>query len=1048
MPEQPRLEADGLPSVDFAIRSPNVEDTSSEDGSVHADHVTDEPLRGTGGAPSGYVDEIQFTEMDVPSSPPEKSRGVPGSPPPLETEVHGRARNDSAPLHAMPSPVRRRSLSPQGAERPEARESRPDSRRRTRDFIDDSIMGASPRTEESLDSLASFFADGHYHVSMRVPAEDEPLLEPPQQQRDCHSSREEEPHHVHCCQHGIPCTSFFPSPVAPAGPGGSIGPGCYVQETSEEREPAAPSSQELRAGSQEFRPSSQEFRPSSQELRAPELRAGIPRMPAPTAHQPAAELPSGTLPESPRNLAAPSRAPVFEVPQRATPAPPEIPQAPVPPPFVSHQGAYTDASSQGAVPAPDPPSTARPRPAAPAPEADHSAGLQSAGPMPAEAECAGRFGPEMRTEGQAFPAGSGYRPPASFANPMVAGFAPQNRSFSGAPHPAPYTSHGGIPFHTSQSFAPRVPPFQQDVSAAMPAVHPSVLGMAHGQASQGPISAPPLAPGHMPSMAMPWPSPSPQIPPPQHGLPMQGQMSFPAPAHLGGVPGNAGGTGYTGNAVGAGFGANDSGTPMQAREGVRTAGRMPMEADSPSRAGQGPSATELGSGTGAAPVPSAPAATAAPAASAPPAAPAPAALAHPSVGTATAGAVLRTEAAMPEQRPSASHAKPPSTVQASQTEGRLPPPPAEREPADQRSQEQLASQNLSQGQLFSQHEDGSPIDDLHHEEATGSPPQLSPLAPSLPDVNSAEEASRQLETPPHIETVNQGMQTTPEKKPQRKKRAQDEPIRLRRDAECKLVRVDLDGIPSCNQAGRPKRKQMRVLEGWRNERVVYERTPGSACPTVCGVMMAQPKDQEAIPLQLNLEDPKAWSPVPSNNSDSTFQYSQTEEEKIVREANAWDATEKSKRKTRSNRSQLRRVEEAAEMASAAAAATFEVATPPRARQSHTTSGFVRVPVAEGSADACEIKVGLDNGKWMSCDIKIPPLSFNTPEELAPNRSLLIFVMYCEDGKFCADLSGDKVILATGSAMVVKEGQAYCLRNESEEQGAHLKMVLINSQRSG
>ncbi|CAK8986503.1 unnamed protein product [Durusdinium trenchii] len=998
------LEADGLPSVDFAIRSPNVEETSSEEGSIHADYAADAPSRREAG---GYVDEIQLTEMDAPSSPgPEKTRGVPGSPAPLglESEAlmgNGQVRNDSAALNAMPSPVRgRRSLSPpRGAERSEAHDACSDTRQgRTLDLMDDSIMGASPRTEESMDSLASFFEDGHYHVPLHVPAGDEPLTEPSQQQRDCHSGRDDESHHVHCCQHGVPCTISFPSPVAPAGPGSSVGPpqfGRYVHETAVEVATATP--------------------PDSQDL----LRARVPRIPAPTAHESLAELPSSSL--SPRNHAAPSSAPMCR-----SGSMPEIPND-----SAQHGVAYADASSQGGAGAAfERTSAGRSRPAAPAPEA-HPPRIQSAGPMPADAEGGGRFGAEMRTEGQAFPAASGYRPGFS-GHPMVAGIAPQSRG-CGGPSPVSHPlNHAAIPFQAPQSFTASRVPFHQDISGVLPAVHPSMVGaVSPGQAlSQGPISTPQLPPGQRPGVAMPWAMPSPHVPQSHGSFPMH--TTFPGPM----PPVQIGAAGHGGVARVAT--ANEAGAQALPREGLRTTGPMPMEADSP-LAGQGHARTELGSGinsgSGVAPPPS-----------------------GPCFSAAGAAQVLRTEAAMPDTRPSAARVVPPAATQVSQTEGRL--PPAEREPQTEERPQEHAVQNLSQGQLFSQ-EGASEAEDMRHSlEVAGSPAQfLSPIAPSyLPDVNSAEDASRQLETPPHIETMERGQQTTPENPRLKRKRGQQEPIRLPKEGGYKLVQVDMDEVHSCNQAGRPKRKQIRVLKSWQNERVVYQRTAGSACPTICGVMVAQPveKDHEAIPLQLHLgEDPiqkavasmqdKGWSPVPSNRSDSTFMFGQSEEEKMNGEVAA-DVPDP--KPVRSHGSHLRSVERMAEVASDAAAATLAEATPPRARSSHTTSGFVRVPIAAGSAHACEIKVGIDNGHWMSCDIKIPPRSFNTPEELAASRSLLIYVAHCQEGTFSAAVDGSLVTLATGSSMVIRPGQAYCLRNDSDTVAARLKMVLINSRRSG
>jgi len=502
--------------------------------------------------------------------------------------------------------------------------------------------------------------------------------------------------------------------------------------------------------------------------------------------------------------------------------------------------------------------------------------------------------------------------------------------------------------------------------------------------------------------------------------------------------------------------------------GLQTMGRMPEELEAPE--GQGHPAR---SGSGIPPALAPMAAT--PATGVPPVEAAP----------------RRTEAPVPEQAAPA-HSSQPASAQAppfgtqsssQQTQGQLP-----HVPRDEADQDQPSTPDLSQGQLFLDHEEGGDMRDVRNDMGGADSPRYeaeSPLAPSgVPD----EQASHQLETPPPtVQRMDQGQQTTPEKtRMPRRQRAQIDPVRLPRDGEVKLVPVDMDEVRSCNQAeGRPKRKQMRVLRGWQNERVVYERVPGSACPTICKVMVAQPvvndQYQEAIPLELHLgEDAlryeaspmkdKALSPLPSNGSDYTYMFGQSEEEKVSTFGeDPTDPTDpmepmepelpepeelpergskraKTAPKTaKSRRSSRRHVEMAAEVGTAAAAATFE-ATPPRPRPSHTANGFVRVPIADGSTDACELRVGLDNGNWMSCDINIPPRSFNTPEQLAETRSLLIYVMHCQDGTFDAQVDQDIVTLATGSSMVIRPGQEYCLRNGSDHVVAELKMTMINLSR--
>lgn len=105
-------------------------------------------------------------------------------------------------------------------------------------------------------------------------------------------------------------------------------------------------------------------------------------------------------------------------------------------------------------------------------------------------------------------------------------------------------------------------------------------------------------------------------------------------------------------------------------------------------------------------------------------------------------------------------------------------------------------------------------------------------------------------------------------------------------------------------------------------------------------------------------------------------------------------------------------------------------------------GFCRVPPAEGSQHACEIRVGLDNGYWMCCDINIPPRSFNTPERLVPGKTLQMYILGAERGVLVAELDGNILGLEASDHLLVRPGQEYCLRNNSDSQYARLKMVLV------
>jgi len=135
-------------------------------------------------------------------------------------------------------------------------------------------------------------------------------------------------------------------------------------------------------------------------------------------------------------------------------------------------------------------------------------------------------------------------------------------------------------------------------------------------------------------------------------------------------------------------------------------------------------------------------------------------------------------------------------------------------------------------------------------------------------------------TPP--KTLEQGQQTTPEKGalvPRRsRKRQAGEPLLPERPRDFRLVQVGMDQFRSWIRArDRPRRHHMRVLEHWRNEQVVYERLPGSALPTVAGVVLAQPlpdqseSDKQAVPLPpVSAQFCDVFSPGKSSNAGSDY----------------------------------------------------------------------------------------------------------------------------------------------------------------------------------
>lgn len=405
--------------------------------------------------------------------------------------------------------------------------------------------------------------------------------------------------------------------------------------------------------------------------------------------------------------------------------------------------------------------------------------------------------------------------------------------------------------------------------------------------------------------------------------------------------------------------------------------------------------------------------------------------------------------------------------------------------------------------------------------------------------------------------MNQGQQTTPDKgalvqgRP-RKRRTSDVAVSEQKPNNYQLVEVGLDRFQSWIHArDRPKRHNIRPLEHWRNEAVIYERKPGSAMPTVAGVMIAcpiedagkgktsPPRFEQPVPIPLADQFADVISPqkssaagsdwnsplnvdtesVDASSPQSASGVSQSEESGAERA----QASGARKRSTRSRSApgpcskQARTTRAVAGAASAVAArvlhaggharrrsasaepvlqapwtakdvkpaarpargwsarsrassapavasgasalnAEAEDAAPAEApaemadegaeesagEAAQMEDGFFQVPAAVGSTHPCEIRVGLDTGHWMSCDIKIPPRSFNMPEVVVQDKSLLIHVMEAAPRAASIDLDGDVTELGRGDSLVVRPGQEYCIRNTSAAACVRLKMVSVSA----
>lgn len=97
--------------------------------------------------------------------------------------------------------------------------------------------------------------------------------------------------------------------------------------------------------------------------------------------------------------------------------------------------------------------------------------------------------------------------------------------------------------------------------------------------------------------------------------------------------------------------------------------------------------------------------------------------------------------------------------------------------------------------------------------------------------------------------------------------------------------------------------------------------------------------------------------------------------------------------------------------------------------------------AEGSSQPLGLRVCLDTGFMLCCDIHIPPLSWNMPEQLAPGKTMAVTALRAEADTFVAMLDDQEYVIGPGDHILVRPGMVYGLRNDSETKAVRAKMVL-------
>ncbi|CAE8707437.1 unnamed protein product [Polarella glacialis] len=117
----------------------------------------------------------------------------------------------------------------------------------------------------------------------------------------------------------------------------------------------------------------------------------------------------------------------------------------------------------------------------------------------------------------------------------------------------------------------------------------------------------------------------------------------------------------------------------------------------------------------------------------------------------------------------------------------------------------------------------------------------------------------------------------------------------------------------------------------------------------------------------------------------------------------------------------------------------------RQPQKQAAGRFHRLPLANGSSDPCEIRMGLDTAAWTCCDIRVPPRSISAAETLCSGRAMVMHVVSTPPNSLSAHIDGECIDLKVGDSFRVREGSEYHLANASVAEYAQVKMVLLRHQ---
>eukprot|EP00405_Crypthecodinium_cohnii_P033517 CAMPEP_0206528226 /NCGR_PEP_ID=MMETSP0325_2-20121206/1832_1 /ASSEMBLY_ACC=CAM_ASM_000347 /TAXON_ID=2866 /ORGANISM="Crypthecodinium cohnii, Strain Seligo" /LENGTH=1288 /DNA_ID=CAMNT_0054023815 /DNA_START=198 /DNA_END=4066 /DNA_ORIENTATION=- len=120
-------------------------------------------------------------------------------------------------------------------------------------------------------------------------------------------------------------------------------------------------------------------------------------------------------------------------------------------------------------------------------------------------------------------------------------------------------------------------------------------------------------------------------------------------------------------------------------------------------------------------------------------------------------------------------------------------------------------------------------------------------------------------------------------------------------------------------------------------------------------------------------------------------------------------------------------------------------SPPRFDDAdYEKEGYFVLPVAEGSAKPLGLKVCLDTGLMLVCNILIPPSSWNQEEPLNEGKTMILSVIKGMANTLVCTVGSEDVTLGAGDNIVIQPGVNYRLRNSSDHHIVLAKMILVSS----